>query len=120
MTQLNKKELGNWGEQVAAKFLRESGFYIIEYNYRCRFGEIDLIVSTRDKLIFVEVKTRGSLRYGLPAEAVNTRKRAKYYLLASYYVNHKKLYSYDLRFDVIEIMLDSDGSYRINHIPNAF
>jgi putative endonuclease len=118
--QLNKKEMGIWGEQVAAKFLRESGFNIIERNYRCRFGEIDIIASVRDQLIFVEVKTRSSVRFGLPSEAVNSKKRSKYFLLATYYVNAKKLYNHNMRFDVIEIMLDSEQLHRINHIPNAF
>jgi len=117
---MTNKELGRWGEQLAYKFLMEAGFSILECNYRCRFGEIDLVASTRNELIFVEVKTRTSVNYGLPVEAVNARKRAKYHLLASFYLNHKKLYNYDLRFDVVEIMLGSEGSYKINHIMNAF
>lgn len=120
MIELNKKELGKWGEQIAAKLLRETGFNIIELNYRCRFGEIDIIASVKDQLIFAEVKTRSSLNFGLPSEAVNIKKRSKYYLLATYYVNEKKLYNHNIRFDVIEIMRDSEQSYRINHIPNAF
>ncbi|MCL5019183.1 MAG: YraN family protein, partial [Patescibacteria group bacterium] len=96
------------------------GFFIVERNYRCRFGEIDLIASTKNQIIFVEVKTRSSSRYGLPGEAVNAKKRSKYFQIATYYVNYKRLYSFDLRFDVIEIMRGSDGSYSVNHIPNAF
>ena len=117
---MNNKELGKWGEQVAAKFLKKSGFVIIERNYRCRLGEIDLITSAKDKLIFIEVKTRSSSRYGLPGESVNAKKQSKYFQIATYYVNYKKLYSFELRFDVIEIMRESDESYNINHIPNAF
>lgn len=117
---MNNKELGKWGEQVAAKFLQKADFVIIERNYRCGLGEIDLITSAGDQLIFVEVKTRSSSRYGLPGEAVNAKKRSKYFQIATYYVNYKRLYSLSLRFDVIEIMRKADGSYSVNHIPNAF
>lgn len=117
---MNKKELGKWGEQIAAKFLRENGFCVLESNYKCPLGEADLIVSKKDTVIFVEVKTRGSLKYGLPSEAVTNQKKAKYYHIASYYINYKKLVNKNLRFDVIEVFLKHDGTFNINHIPNAF
>jgi len=120
VTQLDSKELGKRGEQLAAKYLAKSGFKIIERNYRCRLGEVDLILSKNDQLIFVEVKTRSSIKYGQPAEAVNSKKKANYFRLATHYVSFKRLNDINLRFDVIEIMYDADGTYKINHIPDAF
>jgi len=117
---MNNKELGDLGERLAAEFLEKSGFRIVERNFRCRFGEMDLIILSRNLLIFVEVKTRRSFRYGLPSEAVNKRKQSNYYLLASYYTRFQDLGNLSCRFDVIEVMFKPDGSHDINHIADAF
>jgi putative endonuclease len=66
--------LGSWGESIAAKFLTRKGYIILERNFRCRLGEIDIIALDRKSIIFIEVKTRRNQKYGLPCEAVNTQK----------------------------------------------
>jgi putative endonuclease len=118
------KEFGNTGENLAAKWLETLGFRIEKRNYACRIGEIDLIV-TRDKLlVFVEVKTRRSLVFGMPQEAVNQKKIRYIRRVASWYLTQNMRISYlyadfDIRFDVIEIRFIGDV-HEINHIENAF
>jgi len=94
--------LGKWGEQLVAEDLRKKGWRIIEVNYRCRFGEIDLIVSNSKYLAFVEVKLRRSDRFGKPKEFVTAEKQRKLRLSAELYLseNPTKLQP---RFDVAEI-----------------
>lgn len=94
--------LGKWGEQLVAEDLRKKGWRIVEVNYRCRFGEIDLIVSNSKYLAFVEVKLRRSDRFGKPKEFVTAEKQRKLRLSAELYLseNPTKLQP---RFDVAEI-----------------
>ncbi len=107
--------MGRAGERKAAKFLKKEGYKILEKNYKSHFGEIDLIVQKGDETVFVEVKTRTSIEFGYGSEAVNAKKRDKYYLIASEYLQIKHKTDFPCRFDVIEI---NDGE--INHIQNAF
>jgi putative endonuclease len=118
---MDHKSLGNLGEDMAAQYLaREKGFSIIERNYRCPIGEMDLVAYQDSILVFVEVKTRRSLSFGSPAESVTPRKQKKYSLLAQYYIKEKRLQNIDCRFDVVEVFMAHDGSCQINHIINAF
>jgi putative endonuclease len=119
-----KKELGGAGEDIAEDWLRARGFRIAQRNYVCRFGEIDLIAVRGRLLVFAEVKTRRSLVFGMPQEAVNDKKIRYIRRVASWYLTQnmrvKYLYDdFDIRFDVIEIRFASDA-HEINHIENAF
>lgn len=117
ITQKNfyKKFLGRAGEVKAAEFLRKKGFKIIEKNYKTHIGEIDLIAKDGEYTVFVEVKTRSGEGYGAPSEAVDGKKREKYFLLATQYMQRNGLIDTPCRFDVVEI---ENG--KINHIENAF
>ena len=116
----NRRKTGERYEEKAADFLRENGYQIIEKNYRCRLGEIDLIArDERDPvrpLVFIEVKYRSSLRYGDPVEAVDLVKQKKIIRVSQYYrVGHQVPPSEAIRFDVVGILPD-----RICLIKNAF
>jgi|LFRM01.1.fsa_nt_gb putative endonuclease len=120
-TPMNRKELGRWGEEMASQYLiHEKGYHIIDRNYRCPIGEIDLVAIYQKTLIFIEVKTRRFLSFGLPAESVTRNKQRKYHLLSQYYMKEKGLYDLDCRFDIVEVFARPDGSCNLNHIINAF
>ena len=110
-----KKFLGRAGEIKAAEFLKKKGYKIITKNYKTPFGEIDVIAKDGDYIVFVEVKTRVNDDYGAPSEAVNFRKREKYFKVATYYLQCANKMDEPCRFDVIEI---ENG--QINHIFYAF
>ena len=113
---MNTHELGRGQEQRVADWMRQQGFYIVEQNFRCKFGEIDLIAKKEGYLIFVEVKYRSNEQYGVPREAVDWRKRQRISNAAVFYL---KRYGYSMehpcRFDVAEVSQDS-----INLMENAF
>ena len=113
---------GAWGESTAAAYLKKKKFKVVATNYRCRYGEIDLIVSNRQYLVFVEVKLRKNARFAQALEYVDRRKQDRLRITASMYLaeNPTKLQP---RFDVIEIYAP-DGldtkSPQITRIENAF
>lgn len=112
----NKRETGRYYESVAVRFLEQQGYRIKERNYRCRFGEIDIIAAEDTCLCFIEVKYRSGVSFGYPSEAVDERKQQKIRLTAGYYQMQHGLGEDALcRFDVVEIVGD-----RIRVIRNAF
>jgi len=115
------KEIGLLGEEAAVSYLKRNGYVIIERNFNCKIGEIDIIGMDKDYIVFVEVKTRYTKLYGNPAEAVTYEKQRKIYKTAQYYIMKKKLYSHTFRFDVVEIMIDNkNNTYFIRLIKDAF
>ena len=103
------------GEWQASKYLIDKGYKILEQNYSCSLGEIDIIATLQDYIVFVEVKERDSASYGYPSESVNHKKQSKIRNVASYYLKTHKLYEIPCRFDVIEVLAGE-----VNHIENAF
>ena len=116
-----KKLLGGVGEKQALKHLKAKRYKILEKNFSCSFGEIDLIALDKDCYVFVEVKTRSDVRYGEPMEAVNATKQRHIIMSAKYYLQKKGIdeNSVKIRFDVIEVKNDN-GNLTINHLENAF
>ena len=114
---MNNIEKGKLGEEIASRYIKSKGGIIIEQNYRTKIGEIDLIAKINGELVFVEVKSRSSINYGYPAEAVNYKKQRKITNVAKYYILDNSLENVSVRFDVIEIYLKNK---KINHIVNAF
>ena len=108
-----KKELGNEGEEQACKFLEGKRYKIIERNFNCNFGEIDIIAQDKKELVFVEVKTRTNTDYGLPSEAVTKKKINHLLKTISYYLYIKKITNKNIRIDVIEIYKSEN---KINHL----
>ncbi len=96
---------GRRGEDLAAKYLVSNGFHLIERNYRLKYGEIDIIATKGTETIFFEVKTRNSLRFGLPEEAVNFKKLQKIRKLAEYYASKHPSLPQKLRIKVIAIQI---------------
>jgi len=111
----NNQVYGLKGESLAVKYLKKHGYKIIERNYKCAIGEIDIIAKHKGVLVFVEVKSRNSMLFGRPAEAVDEFKQHKLEQLAAFYININKLYDVFARFDVVEILGDE-----VNLIQNAW
>ena len=114
--------LGPWGEAQAADYLRRKGYTLVAANYRCRFGEIDLIVKNRRYLVFVEVKTRKSADFAQAREFVDFRKQQRIRATASMYLSRYPT-SLQPRFDVIEIYAPQGMETKkltINHLEDAF
>lgn len=97
------KQIGDWGEDLAARELENSGYKIIERNFRTRFGEIDIIASDKDGLAFVEVKMKSSTRFGTPAEMITKRKQIKIKRMAECYLLDKN-YKGPCRIDAVTIL----------------
>ena len=113
-----KLSLGKIGEDLAAQFLMDKGYQILERNWRAYRKEIDIIAIDGKDIVFIEVKTRQDDDYGAPEMAVNRQKRAHIYAVAtSYYYEHE--IDLDVRFDVISILYHH-GKPEINHIVDAF
>lgn len=112
------KTLGAAGEKLAELYLRRQGYAIVERNFRCRLGEVDLIAIHRRHIVFIEVKTRSSL-YGSPFDAVDRRKQRRLARIALYYLRIKKLTHRPARFDVVGITW-AGAVPRIRLIANAF
>jgi putative endonuclease len=106
-----RQGLGRTGERLAAEKLVQTGYCILERNFRCRYGEIDLIAEHELDLVFVEVKTRRGTSHGLPEEAVDRRKQQKILQVAAYYLSiHEESIERSWRVDVVAIQLSATGS----------
>ena len=116
--QQNKIQIGIKGESIAVDYLTKLKYKIMQRNYRCHFGEIDIIAYKDLTYIFVEVKTRRSLTFGRPIEAINYKKRNHIQKVAQYYIQSSKIQSSRFRFDAIEVILSPE--IQINHIKNIF
>lgn len=112
---------GRIGEEIALKYLKENNYKIIERNFRHKkLGEIDIIAEDKNVLVFIEVKTRKSEKYGSPLEAVNTCKQKKIKKMAEYYLTYKKIKEKNCRMDVLTITLDKENKVKnINLVKNA-
>lgn len=115
----NRRQLGEAGEDLAVAALKDRGYNILEANYTVPLGEIDLIARHRQFLVFVEVKTRRSLKFGAPQEAVSPAKQARLKRLADYYLKQKRLTGTPVRFDVVAITLGGDAP-QVEIIQDAF
>ncbi|HHT50401.1 MAG TPA: YraN family protein [Eubacteriaceae bacterium] len=112
-------KIGKVGEQEAVKFLKKKNYKIIDQNFSCKIGEIDIIAYQKDTIVFVEVKTRKNNLFGTPGQAVNKSKQKKIIKTALYYLQLKNKYHENIRFDIVEVWFDK-GIKDINIIPNAF
>ncbi|MEI8345211.1 MAG: YraN family protein [Candidatus Omnitrophota bacterium] len=112
--------LGIVGEEIAVAHLKERGYRILLRNYRSPLGEIDMVARYGEYLVFLEVKTRSSLRMGEPAEAVTPFKRRQIIRNAKYYLNRQGQTETPCRFDVVSVLIDSKGQSRIDVIEDAF
>ncbi|HOQ15951.1 MAG TPA: YraN family protein [Defluviitaleaceae bacterium] len=116
---VNKRLIGDWGEDIASDFLEKEGIKIIEKNFRCKLGEIDIIAEEDDYLLFIEVKYRKDLSHGYPREAVTFHKQRTIAKVALWYLKKYNLWHRSCRFDVLEI-LGEKPDLKICLIRNAF
>lgn len=115
------KEIGNHGELAAQKYLEGLGYVILEKNFRCKSGEIDIIAKDKAAIAFIEVKSRYNTSFGLPCESVTYKKQLKLYKAAQTYILKRKPHQFFFRFDVVEVLLNTDNDMiNINLIKNAF
>ncbi|AYB43449.1 YraN family protein [Paenibacillus lautus] len=118
----NRKQKGAAAEELAAAALIQKGYRILDRNWRCRFGELDIVAETRETLVVIEVRSRsGTTRFGTPSESVNARKVMQVRNTAQQYVHQKRYYERTIRFDVISVILREDmTAASMEHIENAF
>lgn len=118
---MDSRQKGGWGEERAARYLRLRAYRILDKNYRCRLGEIDLIARRGGFLVFVEVKLRRTDRFGEAREFVGRSKQERILATAQLWLQEHET-SLQPRFDVIEIYAPDgpEGRVKINHIENAF
>jgi putative endonuclease len=115
-----RKVLGAKGEDLAVRYLKKKGYKVIERNYRCQWGEIDLVARQGDTLVFVEIKARSSSDFGLPQDAVGRFKQEKLVHVArAYMAEHRLKDEITARFDVVAVHLTGSGP-DIELIQDAF
>ena len=110
---------GNFGEDIVNRYLDKYGYEVLTRNFRCKFGEIDIIFKDKNEIVFAEVKTRNSDEYGNPAESVTYFKKKHIYNVAKFFLYITNLSNEFVRFDVIEVYLNNKKPI-INHIKNVF
>ena len=116
---MNRKAMGDHAEQLACAFLQQQGLQLLIRNYRCRRGEIDLIMRDGDSLVFVEVRYRHRTAFGTAAETVSTSKQARIIHCAKCYLTQQRAWNEPARFDVVCIE-GSAQRRRTEWLPNAF
>jgi len=113
-----RKNLGKKGEEVSVDFLKQEGYRILKRNYRFGHKEIDIVAQDKNTIVFVEVKTGRSKKFGEPFERVDSTKQRKLIEVAKDFIQKNEIQDCDFRFDVISV--DLKGDKKIEHIKNAF
>jgi len=112
--------LGKSGEDLACRELRRRGYEILTRRFRTRLGELDIVARDGTTIVFVEVKTRTTVRFGTPSEAVTSLKQRRIWLMATDYLQRQGWDNRPCRFDVVAISIGDDGERRIEVIAGAF
>jgi putative endonuclease len=116
-----RRALGDAGEAAVARWYEERGYAVVDRNWRCRDGELDLVLAHTGVIVFCEVKTRRGTSYGTPVEAVTIAKQRKLRTLAlRWLADHPDRHARDLRFDVASVLAPRDGAVQIDVIEAAF
>lgn len=110
------KSLGAYGESVAARMLVAGGMVLIDRNWRCQAGEIDLVLRDGDVLVFCEVKTRSSAAYGHPLEAVTAAKAARLRRLGARWLDDHDVHPCEVRIDVVGVLRPERGAALVEHV----
>ena len=111
--------IGREGEKYAADYLEEQGYVILDRNWMCGHKDLDIVAVKDGTLVFVEVKTRTGMEWGDPEDSVTDKKIRNIVHAADAYIRYRCL-DMDVRFDVISIIMDDTGYYRVEHIKEAF
>ena len=113
-------DLGRHGEGIAAAYLTATGLQVLDRNWRCREGELDLVARDGDALVFCEVKTRRGTGFGHPVEAVTPAKQRRLRTLAHRWLAAHDHHAPDLRFDVVGVLVRPSGPALVTHLRAAF
>jgi putative endonuclease len=111
-----KDALGRQGEQLAVEYLKRAGFRILDRNYRCADGEIDIVAADRRDLVACEVKTRSGVRFGTPVEAVTRQKLRRLRRLAAIWASSHGWFFDQLRVDIVGVLRSPAGEFTIEHL----
>ncbi len=111
-----KDAVGAYGERVAERFLVQAGFVVLERNWRCPLGEIDIVARDGDCLVVCEVKTRSSVAFGHPLEAVTSRKAARLRRLALAWVEARGVRPKEIRVDLVAVLRSPQGAATVDHL----
>lgn len=115
-----RKRLGERGEDAAAAYLERAGMTIVERNWRCKQGEIDIVALDEDVLVLCEVKTRRTVAKGTPEESVTAAKQKRYARLAAHYTAEAGIAPVSVRFDVVSILVVAEDRALLRHHRGAF
>ena len=113
-------DLGPRGERIAAAYLAHAGLRVLDRNWRCREGELDIVARDGDALVFCEVKTRRGVGFGHPVEAVTPAKQRRLRLLAQRWLAAHDHHAPDLRFDVVGVLVLGHEPAQVTHLRGAF
>jgi putative endonuclease len=117
---MKRKDIGAIGEKLARDYLKKKGYHILETNFRCRYGEIDIVAEKKESLVFVEVRTKTGIDFGSPEESVTYAKKEKLIASALFYLNTHQHLSSMWRIDFVAVELDQKGkATRIELFENA-
>ena len=116
-----KQVTGKYGEDYACEYLEKNNYIILERNFSCYQGEIDIVArdTSRNELVFIEVKTRTSFKYGYPIDGVNSYKKHHLFKACSYYLYKNHINNLFVRIDVIEVFIKNGHTY-LNHVKQVF
>lgn len=118
-TSRQRAALGAYGETLAARYLTSRGMVVLDRNWRCELGEIDLVLRDGETLVFCEVKTRSSARYGSPLESVTARKAARLRRLAGRWLADHQVRPRDVRLDLVGVLVPRTGSPSVEHVAGV-
>ena len=107
---------GGYGEACAARYLVEQGMVVLDRNWRCEIGEVDLVLRDGRVLVVCEVKTRATAAFGAPLEAVTHAKVARLRRLAARWMREHQVHAEDVRLDLVGVRLDAGGEDRVEHV----
>lgn len=114
-----KQFIGRYGEDLAAQYLEDRGYLILERNWRCSLGEIDLIARDKNRIVFVEVKTRNGIGYGHPFEAITANKVSRMRKLVAQWCIQNQQTGVKVRLDAIAVLIRS-GKVAVEHLKQVF
>jgi putative endonuclease len=110
------RSVGEYGERLAARRLVEQGMVLVDRNWRCDAGEIDLVLREDDVLVFCEVKTRSSVAFGHPLEAVAREKADRLRLLAGRWIHEHGVSAHGVRIDLVGVLVQDRGAAEVTHL----
>lgn len=115
------KTIGNYGENLSLKHLIKNNYKILDTNFRTSYGEIDIVATINNIIVFLEIKSRYTDSFGKAIESITYYKQKQIIKLSKYYIHKYNLYNYNVRYDIIEVYFNNRNNlYKLNHIIDAF